>query len=109
MPDHAEAETGHRDNHERLPHPRVLRQMHRAEDRGGDQPHAGEADAEIGAHLGEEGIQVWSGNFYAVNAIESLGLTKSGGVVRVGLMSYNTADEVDRLAAGIRRAQEMFA
>ena len=55
----------------------------------------------IGAHLGAEGIQVWSGNFYAVNAIESLGLTKSGGVVRVGLMSYNTADEVDRLLASV--------
>ena len=29
------------------------------------------------------------------------GTPKSGGVVRVGLMSYNTADEVDRLLASV--------
>ena len=55
----------------------------------------------IAAHLGAEGIQVWSGDFYAVNAIASLNLTASGGVVRVGLMSYNTAEEVDRLLASL--------
>ncbi len=48
-------------------------------------------------HLAGDGIQVWSGDFYAPNAIEALGLTKSGGVLRTGLMSYNTADEVQRL------------
>ena len=55
----------------------------------------------IAAHLGAEGIQVWSGDFYAVNAIASLNLTASGGVVRVGLMSYNTAEEVNRLLASL--------
>lgn len=57
---------------------------------------------EIAAHLGTEGIQVWSGDFYAVNAISSLGLADSGGVVRIGLMSYNTETEVDRLLGSIR-------
>lgn len=58
---------------------------------------------EIAAHLGAEGIQVWSGDFYAVNAIASLGLAATGGVVRVGIMSYNTAGEVDRLVASLAR------
>jgi len=48
-------------------------------------------------HLAGDGIQVWSGDFYAPNAIKALGLTESGGVLRTGLMSYNTADEVQRL------------
>ncbi len=52
--------------------------------------------------LGALGIQTWSGDFYAVNAIESLGLTASGGTVRIGLMSYNSAAEVDRLVHAVR-------
>lgn len=56
----------------------------------------------IEKHLGAQGIQTWSGDFYAVNAIESLGLTGAGGVLRVGLMAYNTAGEVDRLLAALR-------
>ena len=52
---------------------------------------------EAAEHLGRDGIQVWSGDFYAPNAIEALGLTEQGGVLRIGLMSYNTADEVQRL------------
>ena len=52
--------------------------------------------------LGNDGIQVWSGDFYAPNAIDALGLTEKGGVLRTGLMSYNTADEVQRLLASLK-------
>jgi selenocysteine lyase/cysteine desulfurase len=52
-------------------------------------------------HLAGDGIQVWSGDFYAPNAIDALGLTEHGGVLRTGLMSYNTADEVTRLLASL--------
>ena len=58
---------------------------------------------QIEAHLGVQGIQTWSGDFYAPNAIEGVGLTESGGVLRVGIMSYNTAAEVDRLIAAVRQ------
>src|SRR3989442_1483818 len=52
--------------------------------------------------LGERGIFTWDGNFYALNLTERLGVEKLGGVLRVGLVHYNTADEVDRLLAGLR-------
>jgi len=57
---------------------------------------------EAAEHLGNDGIQVWSGDFYAPNAIDALGLTAKGGVLRTGLMSYNTADEVQRLLASLK-------
>jgi cysteine desulfurase family protein (TIGR01976 family) len=54
---------------------------------------------EIAAFLGERGIFTWDGNFYALNLSERLGVEKHGGVLRVGLVHYNTAEEVDRLLA----------
>ena len=53
--------------------------------------------------LGEEGIAVWDGDFYATGLIERLGLADDGGVVRVGLTHYNTAGEVDRLVEALGR------
>ena len=47
--------------------------------------------------LGERGIAVWDGDFYATGLIERLGLAPDG-VVRIGLTHYNTRAEVDRLA-----------
>ncbi len=51
----------------------------------------------IAAFLGERGIFTWDGNFYALNLSERLGVEQRGGVLRVGLLHYNTADEVERL------------
>jgi cysteine desulfurase family protein (TIGR01976 family) len=53
--------------------------------------------------LGEEGICVWDGHFYAARAVEILGLTARGGLLRTGMSMYSTPDDVDRLLAGIRR------
>jgi cysteine desulfurase family protein (TIGR01976 family) len=47
--------------------------------------------------LGERGIAVWDGDFYATGLMERLGLAPEG-VVRIGLTHYNTRAEVDRLA-----------
>jgi cysteine desulfurase family protein (TIGR01976 family) len=47
--------------------------------------------------LGERGVAVWDGDFYATGLIERLGLAPEG-VVRIGLTHYNTRAEVDRLA-----------
>ena len=47
--------------------------------------------------LGQRGIAVWDGDFYATGLIERLGLAPAG-VVRIGLTHYNTRAEVDRLA-----------
>jgi len=51
----------------------------------------------IAAALGEQGIQVWDGNYYALAVTERLGLESQGGMVRVGLVHYNTEDEIQRL------------
>ena len=47
--------------------------------------------------LGDRGIAVWDGDFYATGLMERLGLAPDG-VVRIGLTHYNTRAEVDRLA-----------
>jgi selenocysteine lyase/cysteine desulfurase len=39
---------------------------------------------------------VWSGHYYAINAIERLGFLDQGGLVRIGFVHYNTPAEVDR-------------
>ena len=46
--------------------------------------------------LGRAGIYVWDGDFYATSLIERLGKAETGGVLRLGLVHYNTANEVDR-------------
>jgi cysteine desulfurase family protein (TIGR01976 family) len=57
---------------------------------------------EIATFLGERGIFTWDGNFYALNLSERLGVEQRGGVLRVGLVHYNTAEEVERLLAALR-------
>jgi len=55
----------------------------------------------IAAFLGERGIFTWDGNFYALNLSERLGVEQHGGVLRVGFVHYNTAEEVDRLLTAL--------
>jgi len=57
---------------------------------------------EIAKFLGDRGIFTWDGNYYALNLTERLGVEKSGGLLRIGLVHYNTAEEVDRLLAALR-------
>jgi cysteine desulfurase family protein (TIGR01976 family) len=52
--------------------------------------------------LGDRGIFTWDGNYYALNLTERLGVEKDGGLLRIGLVHYNTAEEVDRLLAALR-------
>jgi selenocysteine lyase/cysteine desulfurase len=52
---------------------------------------------EIAKFLGDRGLFTWDGNFYALNLSERLGVEAQGGVLRIGLVHYNTMGEVDRL------------
>jgi len=52
---------------------------------------------DLAKFLGDRAIFTWDGNFYAMNLSERLGVESKGGVLRIGLVQYNTADEVDRL------------
>jgi cysteine desulfurase family protein (TIGR01976 family) len=49
--------------------------------------------------LAERGLAVWWGDYYAVEVMQRLGLPD--GAVRLGIIHYNTPEEVDRLLAGL--------
>ncbi|RPI27817.1 MAG: aminotransferase class V-fold PLP-dependent enzyme, partial [Actinomycetota bacterium] len=51
--------------------------------------------------LGERGLFLWDGHFYAFKLVERLGLMDRGGLVRAGLAPYNTMDEAERLIAAV--------
>ena len=55
----------------------------------------GRSPKEIAERLGRRDIAVWHGDYYAVEVMRRLGLRD--GAVRVGIVHYNTADEVDRV------------
>jgi cysteine desulfurase family protein (TIGR01976 family) len=61
--------------------------------------HAELSPQEAATRLGERGFAVWHGNYYAVEIMKRLGL--DDGAVRVGIVHYNTADEIDRLLAAL--------
>jgi cysteine desulfurase family protein (TIGR01976 family) len=47
--------------------------------------------------LGDRGIFTWHGNFYALGLTERLGIESSGGLLRIGLVHYNSVEEINRL------------
>ena len=53
--------------------------------------------SETAKELGERGIFVWDGHYYALALMERLGLEESGGAVRIGFCHYNSTAEVDRV------------
>jgi cysteine desulfurase family protein (TIGR01976 family) len=55
---------------------------------------------ELATRLGDRGIFTWDGNYYAINLTERLGVEQSGGFLRIGLVHYNTQEEVDRVLEG---------
>jgi len=57
---------------------------------------------DIARHLGDRGIFTWDGNYYALNLTERLGVEEKGGLLRVGIVHYNTADEIARLLTALR-------
>ena len=62
----------------------------------------GHSPRELATHLGERGIFTWDGSYYAIDLAERLGLQTSGGMLRIGLAHYNTAEEVERLLTELR-------
>jgi selenocysteine lyase/cysteine desulfurase len=57
----------------------------------------------IAETLGDRGIFVWDGNYYALAVTQRLDVEEKGGMVRVGLVHYNTTEEVDRLLEELHR------
>ena len=59
--------------------------------------------------LGDRGICVWDGDFYAARPVQVLGLAERGGLLRTGISMYNTREEIDRLLAGLEELSRRSA
>lgn len=62
----------------------------------------GVAPEALARALGERGVYAWHGHNYALEPLRALGLLESGGVLRVGLVHYNTHEEIDRFLSILR-------
>ena len=58
------------------------------------------SSAELARQLAERNFCAWHGHYYALQVTESLGLEPDG-MVRVGIVHYNTENEVERLLEAI--------
>ncbi|HEY2468199.1 MAG TPA: cysteine desulfurase-like protein [Terracidiphilus sp.] len=56
----------------------------------------------IAKFLDERGIFTWDGNYYAQNLTERLQVEEKGGMLRIGLVHYNSLEEVERLLDALR-------
>jgi cysteine desulfurase family protein (TIGR01976 family) len=63
----------------------------------------GKTPWQICEHLAKKNICAWDGHFYAIRAIEVLGLLERGGVTRLGISLYNTEEEVDLTVAEVTK------
>lgn len=57
--------------------------------------------SELAKLLADKGIFVWDGNYYALPLTERIGVEPDG-MVRIGLVHYNTREEVDYLLQSLR-------
>jgi cysteine desulfurase family protein (TIGR01976 family) len=62
----------------------------------------GHTPLELATKLGDRGFFTWDGNYYAMNLTEQLDVERLGGFLRIGLVHYNTMEEVERLLAALR-------
>ncbi|MFY9646213.1 MAG: cysteine desulfurase-like protein [Terriglobales bacterium] len=62
----------------------------------------GHTPLDLATKLGERGFFTWDGNYYALNLTEQLDVERLGGFLRIGLVHYNTMEEVERLLAALR-------
>jgi cysteine desulfurase family protein (TIGR01976 family) len=62
----------------------------------------GKSPESIAKNLGDRGIFTWHGNFYALSLTEKLRLEASGGLLRVGLVHYNSLAEVSQLLQALK-------
>ena len=56
---------------------------------------------EVATYLGDRGLFVWHGHYYAIAVMERLGLLDRGGLVRIGFVHYNTMGEVNRVLGAL--------
>jgi cysteine desulfurase family protein (TIGR01976 family) len=52
---------------------------------------------QVAGELARRGVCAWDGDFYSRELFDAIGVNETGGAVRLGLLHYNTVDEVDHL------------
>lgn len=63
----------------------------------------GKKPADVCKVLGDQGINTWDGDFYAVEIVNDvLGLKDAGGLIRIGLAPYNTMQDIERTLKAIQ-------
>jgi cysteine desulfurase family protein (TIGR01976 family) len=63
----------------------------------------GHTPLELATKLGDRGFFTWDGNYYALNLTEQLDVERTGGFLRIGLVHYNTMEEVERLLETLKQ------
>jgi len=63
----------------------------------------GKTPSQVCEQLAEKNICAWDGHFYAIHAMEVLGLLERGGVTRMGISVYNTQNEIDNVLLAVNK------
>ena len=63
----------------------------------------GKTPEQVCIQLALKNMCAWDGHFYAIRAIEALGLLEKGGVTRLGISLYNTEEEINRVIYEINK------
>ncbi|KQS71184.1 cysteine desulfurase-like protein [Modestobacter sp. Leaf380] len=56
---------------------------------------------QVATELARRNICAWDGDYYARELFDALGVNEQGGAVRLGLLHYNTAEEVEHMIESI--------
>jgi cysteine desulfurase family protein (TIGR01976 family) len=56
---------------------------------------------QVARELARRNVCAWDGDYYARELFDAIGVNETGGAVRLGLMHYNTTDEVDHLIQSV--------
>lgn len=62
----------------------------------------GKTPKQVCAQLATKNICAWDGHFYAIRAMEILGLMEKGGVTRLGISVYNTSEDIEAVLNELR-------
>jgi cysteine desulfurase family protein (TIGR01976 family) len=63
----------------------------------------GKYASDVCKYLAEKSICAWDGHYYAIRAIEVMGLLKKGGLTRIGMSLYNNEEEINRLLNAVEQ------
>ncbi len=63
----------------------------------------GHTPIELARQLGERGIFTWDGHYFALDLARRVDVESSGGWLRIGLVHYNTAEEVERVIEELKK------